>query len=254
MIDSDTCAILTCVCALFPGAENLHCPWIYYVLMVVSRCKMCSKTQTQLVVPLHIACFLFFLFPFFFFSLLFLLLFFLFFFFFFFVFVFSSFLFGRSRQSCIFLGCCPDHCGYRSWVGKRASGRHFLSHIKSKQGHAGDWCTRCIKCGKWWGPSWTNCIPLPASSLLSPWATHHHYTASTINIAVSAQFLLITAVSIIIIIPAIITTIINIIVLNTLINITSTTSVTTTAAVASACCRLRRSRSTNTDHSQQWRW
>ena len=101
MTDSDACAILTCVCALFPGTENLHCPWICYVLLVVSRCKTCSKTQTQVVVPLHIAFFLSF-FP----------SFFLFFFFFFFcfLFLFYSFLFGWSQQSCIFLGCCLDHC------------------------------------------------------------------------------------------------------------------------------------------------
>ena len=73
----------------------------FVMLLVVSRCKMCSKTQTQVVVPLHIAFFLSF-FP--------SVFFFFFFFFFCFLFLFYSFLFGWSQQSCIFLGCCLDHC------------------------------------------------------------------------------------------------------------------------------------------------
>ena len=90
MMDSDACAILTCVCALFPGTENLHCPWICYVLLVVSRCKMCSKTQTQFVVPLHMAFFLSF-------SLL-------------YIYMFLRFFIWMNMAKFIFLGCCLDHC------------------------------------------------------------------------------------------------------------------------------------------------
>ena len=42
MIDSDACAILTCVRAFFPRTENFHFPRIYYVLLVVYHYKLCS--------------------------------------------------------------------------------------------------------------------------------------------------------------------------------------------------------------------
>ena len=35
MIDSDACAFLACVRALFPCTEGFHCPWIYYKLLVI---------------------------------------------------------------------------------------------------------------------------------------------------------------------------------------------------------------------------
>ena len=42
MIDSDACAILTCVRALFPRTEKFHFPRIYYILLVVYHYKLCS--------------------------------------------------------------------------------------------------------------------------------------------------------------------------------------------------------------------